>query len=879
MKLNNLYLLGLALSVATMAFAQVPSVSQKSNYIDPAQVFNHPLEQAKPGVLWMWMGSNLSKQGITNDLEALKKAGFNRTTMFSLADVTTPWAGEIKNSPTPGILSWTKPWWDLVRHATKEAKRLGIDFGMFNGPGYESSGGKWITPELSMQEVCWSATEVEGNQEQVVTLKRPTVNPRANMLWPVFNPTTNLVEKPVMEERKTYYKDIVVLAAPSSGIINKDNIINLTAQMQANGVLQWNAPAGKWTIYRIGHTTMGAFIQPAQWEVAGLECDKMSQEAVDFHIDYVISEIKKQLGHYVGNGFSHVHFDSYEAGYPTWTPKMREEFQRRKGYDLTPYLITFAGRNVGGKEDSLRFRKDFDATIKDLYRDVYFTTLSKKLKEANLTFLCEPYGGPWRQDDIMPLIHNVMTEFWTNKGRFTPYELHATVAALRKSGQNIVEAEAFTGKPEDSQWTETPSWLKPIGDAAFCAGVNRLVLHRFVQQPWDKKYLPGATMGQWGTHFDRTQTWWNDFRAMITYWQRCQALLQWGTIAEAHENDFKATVTQGKLTVQAIHRTHAKTDVYFVANLSHEAGSATCTFGVTGMQPERWDPVTGTMQPLPEFTESNGQTSIPLAFEKAQSFFIVFRNKSTNTSSNKGSNILSLKEVMVIPKPWLVQFDSLWGGPARPVTFTSLDDWINRPESGIKYYSGTANYSVLFDLPLANSLTTKTVFLDLGVVHHIAHVYLNNKDLGVVWTAPWHVQIPPGLLKKQGNQLAIRVTNVWANRLIGDEQEPDDCEWLPGHQGGRFLKAFPEWFVKNQPRPSKGRFCFTTWNYFTKTSPLVSSGLIGPSSRRIKGLNTLHHCRLLLTKLLSKRVGICTPKRTLPHFKHSFTWLNFLPIG
>ena len=114
-----------------------------------------------------------------------------------------------------------------------------------------------------------------------------------------------------------------------------------------------------------------------------------------------------------------------------------------------------------------------------MYRDVYFTTIAKKLKAANLVFLCEPYGGPWRQDEIMPLVGSVMTEFWTHHGKYSPYELEPTVAALRKSGQNIIEAEAFTGDPADSKWDETPAWLKPIGDAAFCAGVNRMVYPPF----------------------------------------------------------------------------------------------------------------------------------------------------------------------------------------------------------------------------------------------------------------------------------------------------------------------------------------------------------------------------------------------------------------
>jgi hypothetical protein len=115
------------------------------------------------------------------------------------------------------------------------------------------------------------------------------------------------------------------------------------------------------------------------------------------------------------------------------------------------------------------------------------------------------------------------------------------------------------------------------------------------------------------------------------------------------------------------------------------------------------------------------------------------------------------------------------------------------------------------------------------VVRHIASVKLNNTDLGVVWTAPWKIKIPSALLKPTGNLLIIEVTNVWANRLIGDEQEPADCEWIPGYiSGGNSLKEFPDWFLNKQPRPSKSRYCFTTWNYFTKDSPLISSGLLGP---------------------------------------------------
>jgi alpha-L-rhamnosidase len=811
----------------------IPAHGQPSS---PEMAFLHPPEGAKPGVLWMWMGSNLSKEGITRDLEALKEEGFNRTTMFSLADVTTPWAGEIGKSPTPELISWTEPWWKLVRYAAEESRRLQMDFGMFNGPGYESSGGPWITPKLSMQEICWSLQPVKGGSTIMLNLARPQVDPHANQPYPVFNPETGLVEKPVIPARSTFYKDIAVLALPAQGIVPIDSIIDLTNRMQTDGQIAWNAPAGDWIVYRFGHTTMGTLIQPAQWKATGLECDKMSQEAVDFHMDHIIGEIQRHLGDLIGNGFTHVHFDSYEAGYPTWTPKMREEFLHRRGYELTPWLATFAGRTINSAQDSLRFQTDYDATIKDLYRDIYYATIAKRLKAAHLIFLCEPYGGPWRQDEIMPLVQHVMTEFWTHGGTYSPYELDPTVAALRKSGQNIVEAEAFTGDPHDSKWDETPSWLKPMGDAAFCAGVNRFVLHRFVQQPWNIRYQPGATMGQWGTHFDRTQTWWKPAKAMVKYWQRCQALLQWGRIAPGRDDDFTvsairhSTPLAGNSSIKAIHRSQDGTDIYFVANLSHDSIAATCSFKITGMQPELWDPVTGSMRPLPQFEDRSDKISLSLSFQDAQSFFIVFRRKRVGSGTERKANFTSRKEVLSIDGAWRVKFDNTWGGPAGFVTFASLQDWTTRPETGIRYFSGTAVYQKSFDLSSAClSAAGSGLYVDLGSVKHVAHVFLNDKDLGILWTAPWSIRIPAGLLKAKGNRLVIDVTNVWANRLIGDEQEPADCEWLPGHMGGgRFLKAFPDWFLKNTPRPSKARYCFTTWNYFTRDSPLVSSGLLGP---------------------------------------------------
>jgi hypothetical protein len=806
------YLLPIALLFAGLSVISIAA--------SPEEVFRNPPDEAKPGVWWHWMGSNVSKEGITRDLEEFKIAGISGATIFGMADVCTPWAGHIENSPNEGMLAFTDPWWKLVRHAAAEGKRLGVDVGLHNCPGYTSTGGPWITPELSMQQIFQSQTLIEGGTQFRGALSRPTIDPRGDMLFPMINKQTGVLEKPIIEGRKTYWQDIAVLATPAEGVIGRDQIIDLTEKMAADGTLEWTPPAGKWLVYRFGHTTMGALTQPNQWEIMGLECDKMSEKAVEFHLGHVIGKLKEHLGPLVGTGLQHILLDSYEAGTPSWTPLMPQEFSKRRGYEIKTFLPTFAGRVVGDEGETAKFRSDFSRTIADLYRDVLFATMARMLEKENLRFVCEPYGGPFHTGEVSPLVHRVMTEFWSGDA-YSPHGMNGIFNARDGKRHNILEAEAFTGSPDRSQWTETPGWLKPVGDGAFCAGINRLILHTNPHQPWSDQIRPGMTMGQWGTHFGRTQTWWEPGKAWLAYLGRCQALLQWGS--PVAQSGLSFGNPSGDVRLQGIHRSDGSAHVFFVANTSQGSGSATCMFQVGGMTPELWDPITGTMRDLTDFQTSETNTRMNLDFSAAQSCFVVFR-KPVSTPNPKRRNSPVIREALAIGGAWNVSFDPAWGGPDKPVSFSNLDDWTTRPERGIRYYSGTAVYRISFD-----SAHRGAAFLDLGKVNHLARVRLNGSDLGIVWCAPWGVHVPAGLLKPSGNHLEIAVTNVWANRMIGDEQEPADCDWQPGHMGhGGYLKRFPDWFVKGQKRLSSDRYTFATWNYFNRDSKLVSSGLLGP---------------------------------------------------
>lgn len=337
-------------------------------------------------------------------------------------------------------------------------------------------------------------------------------------------------------------------------------------------------------------------------------------------------------------------------------------------------------------------------------------------------------------------------------------------------------------------------------------------------------------MGQWGTHFDRTQTWWNPGKAWIDYLTRCQGLLQWGMpiVVSDASKDFSDE------TLHSVHRSDGESHVFFVANSTTNEVVAVCRFGVNHLKPELWNPVDGSRTELPAYKTEGSSTLIKLKFAPSESCFIVFRNhrdevagvKSTSSNFDTG-NFWKSEQAKELVGPWRVTFDSKWGGPKEPVMFEKLTDWTQNVLPGIKYYSGTAIYSTTFDKPTIAS--GKEIRLDLGKVCHLARVILNGHDLGVLWTAPWDIRLPSEFLKEKENQLSIEITNVWANRLIGDEQQPADCDWTAAPMwGGQVLTRIPDWVLKGKERPVEGRYCFTTWNYFSKDSQLISSGLLGP---------------------------------------------------
>jgi hypothetical protein len=265
-----------------------------------------------------------------------------------------------------------------------------------------------------------------------------------------------------------------------------------------------------------------------------------------------------------------------------------------------------------------------------------------------------------------------------------------------------------------------------------------------------------------------------------------------------------------------------------------------CSFRVSGKLPELWDASTGKIISASAFEMKNGQTSLPLKLDPSGSVFVVFRKTIAATNGSSAENWPNYTPVQELKTAWTVHFDPKWGGP-EIISFPTLKDWSQSDNKGIKYYSGTATYETQFDL----MEVTSSIFLDLGKVKNLAEVTLNGVSLGVLWKPPFLVNITKAA-KPGKNELVVKVTNLWANRLIGDEQEPADVKWdtkiaglssVKNDGAGYKLMELPAWFNEGKPRPSAGRYTFTTFNYFKKDSPLQESGLIGPVTLKIMGKN------------------------------------------
>jgi len=531
-----------AIFVFVLAFTMPSCTAQADDQLKEA--FKNPPVTSKPGVYWYFMDGNLSMEEMTKDLESMNESGINHVIFLEVGI----------GVPRGPIDFMSEEWQDHFVHAVRETERLGMKILMGAGPGWCGSGGPWVTPEESMKHLVFSEKEVSGGKE--VNLKLPLPEQRStvwhNMKDPYYEDVAvyaipNSV-KPVIEdinEKALYERDPysskpnVLPYLPASAFYNEPekgnvlqqkDIIDISEYLNDDGRLVWEAPKGKWTIIRMGIRVTGASTRPSPEPVIGLEANKLDAGDFENHLkNYTDILLEKTAPRKEGVGWTGFHMDSWESGAQNWTDGIVEEFIERRGYDPEPYFLAYTGRAIGSVELTERFLWDLRQTCKDLLLENHAEFGKAYAHKNGLELTIEPYDmNPAGDLDLGAVADVIMAEFWSKRfGFHTSYAVLQATSISHISGQPVVGAEVFTSNNNEA-WQEYPWSMKDQSDWALAMGVNRFAYHTFAHKPLGDEHRPGMTMGPYGVHWDRGQTWWPMVGAYHNYISRCSHMMQQG---------------------------------------------------------------------------------------------------------------------------------------------------------------------------------------------------------------------------------------------------------------------------------------------------------------------------------------------------------------
>lgn len=326
---------------------------------------------------------------------------------------------------------------------------------------------------------------------------------------------------------------------PGEKCIHADDVVILTGSMSPEGRLSCRLPEGRWRIYRFGASLTGKMNHPASPNATGLEVDKLNKEAWSRYFHTYLDMYKAAAGGMLGpKGVTHVLVDSYEAKSETWTPSLPEEFRRRRGYELTPWMPVLAGEIIGDAARSEQFLFDWRKTLGELFTENY-ARIGEFVKEYGMkgTYIESHESGRAFVGDGMDAKRAAsvpMAAIWMTdspSGSMLP----ASITDIRESasvahiyGQNIAAAESFTVSGDDKRaYTYHPGNIKPVADMALASGLNRFIIHDSASQPSDD-FLPGLGLFKYGQWFHRNETWAAEAKVWTDYLARSSQMMQLG---------------------------------------------------------------------------------------------------------------------------------------------------------------------------------------------------------------------------------------------------------------------------------------------------------------------------------------------------------------
>ena len=531
--------------------------------------FAKPPNEARLRAYWWWLNGDVTKASITRDLEEMKAKGFGGALICD-ADGSSQ-DGNERAPHGPTFLS--EPWRELFKHTLREARRLGLEMSLNIQSGW-NLGGPMVKPEDAPKKLVWTETRISG--PNVVETKLATPKGRDGFYRDLYvlafrMKADGAKHRPLQNwEQKALLKPLAPFSAPDSRPLFEEfpaepgdqdtragDVLDLTAKCGPDGTLRWNAPDGAWDILRFGYTLNDhCRVSTCSQGWDGYALDPFDAQAFRNYWDAVVEPLIADAGPLAGKTLKYLHTDSWEVEVANWTSTLREEFRRRRGYDLLPYLPVIAGRIVDSRQVSGRFLNDFRRTMGDLAIANHYQLFRAGAHRHGMRIHPEsggPHAVPIDAQQCLGFNDAPMSEFWAwswrhRVGDTNRFFVKQPASAAHAYGRKLVLAEGFT--TIGPHWQET-IWdnLKPSFDHALCEGLNLLVWHAFVCSPQEAG-VPGIQYFA-GTHMNPNSTWWSRCGPFFDYVNRCQWMLQQGLfVADAayYYGDHVPNFTQLKRT-------------------------------------------------------------------------------------------------------------------------------------------------------------------------------------------------------------------------------------------------------------------------------------------------------------------------------------------
>ena len=545
----TVFLTGLSLSAP---FEIPASAAQLNASLETG--WDNPPTEARLRAYWWWLNGNVTKQSITRDLEEMKAKGFGGAVIIDADGSSQDGNTEVPHGPT----FFSPAWRELYKHALREANRLGLEMSLNIQSGW-NLGGPVVTKEDAAKKYVWSELKISGGT--YTSIRLPDIKAREDFYRDIavvaYRLKSSAPPSPLQNwKQKALQQPLEPFSSPSSAPLfdeipatpgeqdtDAKDVIDLTTNLSADGTqLFWNVPTGEWRVFRFGYTIGDhAYVSTASegWQRApgasqdSFAIDVYSATAFQNYWNTIVEPLIADAGPLAGKTLKYLHTDSWEIELANWTPTLREEFKKRRSYDLLPWLPVLAGKIVNSRDESDRFLFDYRKTLGDLAIDNHYKLFRDNAHQHGLEIHPEsggPHAVPIDAQRCLGWDDVPMSEFWawswTHRiGDENRFFVKQPASAAHTYGHNITQDEGFT--------TIGPNWqekiwsnLKASFDKALCEGMNRLVWHAFVCSP-EETGIPGQQYFA-GTHLNPKVTWWEKSAPFFSYIDRCEFLLQQG---------------------------------------------------------------------------------------------------------------------------------------------------------------------------------------------------------------------------------------------------------------------------------------------------------------------------------------------------------------